>query len=587
MDEELIVPEPDRQVGAWDVGQDFDYNAKPAWHRKDVHAKHKKVVYNAPTHTAISAKGVRNNIPAFANFRNVIEAKPSHSSLTQSEVDKATLVNAMYEQNDMNASTIQEYLTKQNSPYSLVAEVSNNVMVVRSNTSGETKVVVKGINPRRVSDLSDLQLKLVNRQQSTQTYRDALNAVLEYDAREVIGHSRGGSTAIAVAQTTGIRSTGFNSVITNENVRKSHYAPSAFKHTEFSNGSDIIVNSLNDVSNPHGFGRHPDNMGIRTFAGIKGASTLGQHDVAQWTEEKLLRNDTIGLPAEVLAFQGRHAGDIITAEMFAQGIREGKTYRQILMSHEGGFGVADERGTFTARNFRGNNMSRIFEAVGGEHTEDELAEMASHGTQPPSEHTLTENELAAIKAGDGVDLIDHALDEVAGSYERLPPVQRSALRDVGKGIYKGVSDALPFKQSAIEGLAAGIVGEYGASEIESVVGRAPGELGNVQHSGTSFAIAGGLIGGVTSAAYGFGAGAVGEGVRYGTDKLLQKLGAGDGVRGNLDALMQGAASGMVLGAEAGPVTAAIGAGIGAIVSEGAHLASEYGDKIKNFFENIF
>ena len=81
MDEQLIVPEPDRQVAAWDVGQDFDYNAKPVWHRKDVHTKHKKVVYNAPTHTAISAKGVRNNIPAFANFRNVIEVGPCTMSV--------------------------------------------------------------------------------------------------------------------------------------------------------------------------------------------------------------------------------------------------------------------------------------------------------------------------------------------------------------------------------------------------------------------------------------------------------------------------------------------------------------------------
>jgi hypothetical protein len=586
--DDLLYYEPKRQVNMKDDNiLRTDVEQRPSSHRREVKSKHKSIVYTDPTHSSLSSKGVLINIPAFANLKNIIKARPSHSTLTQGEVDKATLVKAMYEQNDNQRSAISEYLAEQNSPYTLMQEVSDNVMVVRNRNTGETKVVVKGINPTSVSDYADLQMKLASNQEFTQTYQDALSAAIEYNAGEIIGHSRGGSTAIAVAQTTGVRSTGFNSVITTENVHKAHYAPSTFRHTEFSNGADIIVNALNDISNPHGFGRHPTNMEIRTFAGIQGEGTLGQHTITQWTRSKLQRLDAIELPAETLAFQARHAGDLITAEMFSKGLREGKTYRQILMENEGGFGVVDDLGRFTSRNFRGNNMSKIFEAVGGSHTPDEIEEMASHGTQTPHEHTLTDNEVRALKNGDGVHLVDHALDGLAEGYERLTPLQPSTLREVGSGIYKGVSDTISFKQSALEGFGAGIAGELVARGSEAVIGRAGGETGNLQHSGVSFATAGALVGGASGAKFGLGAGLVGEATRYGTDELLKKMGAGKEVRGNLDAIMEGASAGAVLGSEGGLLGAVVGAGVGAIVNEGAYVATHYGSKIEHFFENIF
>ena len=59
----------------------------------------------------------------------------------------------------------------------------------------------------------------------TPTYDDALNAVIQYDTSEVIGGSRGGSTAIEVADELGFKFTGFNLVITNDNVQNAHTAP--------------------------------------------------------------------------------------------------------------------------------------------------------------------------------------------------------------------------------------------------------------------------------------------------------------------------------------------------------------------------
>jgi hypothetical protein len=100
-------------------------------------------------------------------------------------------------------------------------------------------------------------------------------------------------------------------------------------------------------------------------------------------------------------------------------------------------------------------------------------------------------------------------------------------------------------------------------------------------------VAGASIGGLEAGAYGLVAGFAGEGARYGTDELLKKLGAGEGVRGNVDALVSGAVSGAVMGSIGGAVGSAIGAGVGALLSEGAYVAEQYGDKIKNFFENIF
>ena len=558
---------------------------QPTEDQRPVVSKHSnRHIVNTPSHSKTSNRQVQYNIPIFTNFDRVIQAKPSHTTLLQSEVDKAGVLRAMYEES-RGRSTVSEYLRDNVPSYELVDKISPNVMVVRNKNTGETKVAVKGIDAFSVEDHIDLQQKLWLGEPTT-TYQDAINAAVDYNATEVLGHSRGGSTAIAVAEELGIRSTGFNSVITTQNVKNAHTAPRSFKHTEFSNGEDIIVNGINELTNPHAHGKYPDNLEFKTFAGIKGASVKEQHTVSQWTAEKLNRNDTIDLPFEELALKSRHAGDLITAEMFAKGIREGKSYREILHENEGGFGIVDDNGRFTSRNFRGNNMSTIFESVGGEHTPDEISEMMSKGVQQPHEHTLTENELTGIKMGGGADIVDHALDDLAATHERLPPVPSSNARTVGKGIYRGVADSLK-TSSVVEGVGAGLVGDFVANQVDKNIGTLPGEFGKIEHSGVSFATAGAMLGGAEGGVYGLAAGIAGETVRYGTDELLKKLGAGEQVRGNVDALMSGAASGAVMGSVGGPLGAAVGAGVGAIISEGAYVAENYGAKVIKFFKNKF
>jgi hypothetical protein len=555
--------------------------------QRPVKNKHNDYNINDATHSEVSSKGVKYNIPIFTNVKNIIEAKPSHDSLTRTQTEKAELLDAMYKQSD-GTQTITEYLNEKGSPYSVVEVVSPDVMVVRYRETGENKVVVKGIKFSNLDDHVDLQTKLWRGNEPTRTYQEAMNAALEHDASEVIGHSRGGGTAIAVSEALGIKSTGFNSVITNENVRKAHYAPNGFSHTEFSNGSDIIVNGINDIANPNRHGKYPENFEFKNFAGIKGANIVDQHDVSQWTKDKLERNDTIDMPMEEYAFAGRHTGDLITGEMFAKGIREGKSYREILMENEGGFGIVDAQGHFTPRNFLGNNMSEIFQAVGGEHTEEEIEAMRAQGVQERSHHTLTDNEIIGLMGGAGADMIDHALDMTSETYQRLPPVPTTAWRTFATGVRKGVSDSIKPNELG-KGFLAGVGGEIGASAFESEVGRLPGEFGNVQHAGMSFGIASTILtrsaeGGLA----GVGAGVLGEGARYGTDKLLQKLGAGEKVRGNVDSLVAGSVQGAILGASAGGglVGAAIGSVVGGIVGEGTYLLS-HSDRVKHFFQKLF
>ena len=74
--------------------------------------------------------------------------------------------------------------------------------------------------------------------------------------------------------------------------------------------------------------------------------------------------------------------------------------------------------------------------------------MEHRGIQRSHEHTLTDNELQGIRSGAGSDMIDHALDNLAGTYERLPPVPTSSVRTIGKGIYRGVVDSM--KTSAMD-----------------------------------------------------------------------------------------------------------------------------------------
>jgi len=558
---------------------------------KPLQTRHGKLSVNKPKHERTSTRLVQYNMPVFANFDKVIQGRPTHTSLTKSETEKAGLIDAMYEDR-AGRKPIVDYLQDTNSPYSLVERTSEDVMVVRNRDTGQHKVVVKGIDPFSLDDHADLQTKLWLGE-PTESFADALRVAREYDVNEIIGHSRGGSTSLAVAEELGIRSTGFNSVITHENVTKAHRASSAFKHTEYSNAEDFIVNGINDITNPHPHGKYPANIEFKTFAGVKGKGLLGQHDVSQWTQQNLNRHENFNLPMEELAFKHRHAGDLITAEMFSQGVREGKTYRQILHENENGFGIVDSNGRFTSRNFKGNNMSEIFQAVGGEHTPSEIDEMTLQGVQEPSGHTLTDNELAGMRSGAGADMIDHALDSVADTYTRLPELPTTTARTIGKGIYKSAADSMK-ASSLAEGLFYGYLGEKAASGLDRTIGKLPGELGKVEHAGVASGVAGALMGGIETGGYGLAAGVVGEGVRYGTDELLKKMGAGEGVRGNVDALMGGAAAGAVMGSALGPVGAAVGAGAGAVIGEGAHLVEEYGDDIRdaakpivNFFRNLF
>ena len=380
-----------------------------------------RFVVKKPAHKKKSSRGVKYHLPIFANLDRVLTAKPSHSSLKQSEVQRAELVEAMYRQK-AGRETIPEYLSETNSPYELVEQISDNVMVVRHKTTNENKVVVKGIDKSSFEDHVDLQQKLWFGE-PTQSYDEALNAAIEYGASEIIGHSRGSSTAIAVGTELGIPSVGFNGVITSENVRQAHAAPDTFRHVEFSNGEDIIVNGINEITNPNAHGKYPDNIEFKTFGGIEGEDFIGQHKASQWTSERLKRKTQIELPMEELAFKSRHAGDLITAHMFSDGVREGKTYRQILNENESGFGVVDQNGRFTSRNFRGNNLSKLFESVGGEHMPDEIAEMALHGTQTAHEH-ISDAEIQGIRR-QGANMIDHA-PMVSRTYERLPECLRQA-----------------------------------------------------------------------------------------------------------------------------------------------------------------
>ena len=57
-----------------------------------------RFVVKKPAHKKKSSRGVKYHLPIFANLDRVLTAKPSHSSLKQSEVQRAELAQAMYRQ---------------------------------------------------------------------------------------------------------------------------------------------------------------------------------------------------------------------------------------------------------------------------------------------------------------------------------------------------------------------------------------------------------------------------------------------------------------------------------------------------------
>ena len=95
-------------------------------------SKHKnRHIVKEPSHDRLSSRQVLYNIPIFTNFDNIISARPSHTTLTQSEVEKAGLIRAMYEEK-RGISSITDYLAQNVPSHELVEKVSDNVMVVRN-----------------------------------------------------------------------------------------------------------------------------------------------------------------------------------------------------------------------------------------------------------------------------------------------------------------------------------------------------------------------------------------------------------------------------------------------------------------------
>ena len=98
---------------------------QPTEDQRPVVSKHSnRYIVNTPSHSKTSNRQVQYNIPIFTNFDRVIQAKPSHTTLLQSEVDKAGVLRAMYEES-RGRSTVSEYLRDNVPSYELVDKIKS------------------------------------------------------------------------------------------------------------------------------------------------------------------------------------------------------------------------------------------------------------------------------------------------------------------------------------------------------------------------------------------------------------------------------------------------------------------------------
>jgi len=481
----------------------------------------------------------------YTDIKRVFRRNPTHTTLSQRDYDTAVATNSIY-QEDPSA-----YLQSKSSPYRINRQVSRNVMSLRNIETGEDVVIVKGINPRNASDYGDVATLSQfggnsGRRRNSKVYQEALAEAKRIDADAVFAHSRGNDVAQLLNMELGIPSVGFNGYTSPQTLYDRLSGKFKAKHTEHNNLADP-VGTLNDLS---GLSPNPEKFELRTYAPIKGGTLLEQHDMPQFIENLERHASHQFEDIDVIATSNKIA-DISTAQMFHKGVKQGKSYTEILKENEDGFGILNRDGTIGVRGGRGSNMSQMFEAVGGRHTSDELRQMERIPEGDYAPLRLSNEEITHIRNGKGVDMIHDIHDTIQDTYQ-LP---RGA---------KWNSTSLARASGGM--ILASFAGDAVASQVDEY-SPLKGEARNIQHSGVSFAVASGLLEGSSAMGLGFGAGVAGEITHYGTEKLLSKVGASEEVTHNLSAFTSGATSGAILASSLGLPGMLIGSAIGGVVSE--------------------
>ena len=493
----------------------------------------------------------------YTDIKRMFHRKPTHTSLTKTDYDIAVATHSVYKDDPTR------FLQSKGSPFKVIRRVGRNVMSLTNTLTGEDVVVVKGIKFGRRADFEDLATLsqfdvLTDNTTASKVYQEALAEARRIGADAVYGHSRGSNVAQMVGAELDIPSVGFNGYTSPQTLFNRVSGRVKSLHTEHSNLADPI-GILNDIS---GISRNPHNFEMRTYAPVQGGSLKYQHNMSQFTEDTV-RHPTHTFEAIDLMTATNKIGDISLAQMFHKGVKEGKTFKQILKDHENGFGILTEDGAIGVRGGRGSNVSEMFQAVGGRHTAAELQEMRSLPEGDYQPNRLSPEDMRAIRNGKGVQMIHDIHDTIADTHD-LPKGTTWTAGSLARGT-GGM-------------LLAGAIGEGVASAVDKV-SPFTGETENVAHSGVSFSVATGLLEGSASLGLGFVAGAAGEVARYGTEKLMNTIGVNASVAHNLAAFTSGATSGAVVGSALGPVGAAVGGLTGGVLGEAAYVITHYLPKL--------
>ena len=493
----------------------------------------------------------------YTDIKRMFYRKPTHTSLSQTDFDIAVATHSIYKPDPA------EYLFEKGSPFRIIRKVSPNVMSLRNTMTGEEVVVVKGIDPFKASDLEDVatltQFSVTSdNTTNSKVYQEAIAEARRIDADAVYGHSRGSNVSQMIGAELDIPSVGFNGYISPQSLYNRITGKAQSLHIEHSNLADP-VGTLGDLT---GLSLNSSNFELRTYAPIKGGSVIDQHDMPQYTDNLERHPSHAFEDIDVIATSNKIT-DISTAQMFHRGVQQGKTYTDILKEHEGGFGILNEDGSIGVRGGHNSNMSQMFQAVGGEHTMDEVRQMDRLPRFEETPMRLSEQDILDIRAGKGVQMMHDIHDTIADTYS-LPTGAKwnaSSMARASGGM-----------------LVAGLIGEGVARGVDKI-SPLKGEAKNLEHSGVAFGVASGLLEGASSMGLGVVAGVGGEASRAITEKVMHKIGVNEEVAHNLSAFTSGATSGAIMGSTFGAPGALVGGLIGGVANEAMYLLPKLFHKV--------
>lgn len=544
---------------------------------------------------------------------------------------KARMAQASRVYSTNGAKAAQDYLDKNNIPYTIETELSSDISIVLiDNATGETMIAYRGTDVNNPKDLLTDALALFGKEKYSPEYgevKEQLEAVTELygTPKELVGFSRGSVLSMNLGNEYNIPTTELNPLI----------SPALVKSQDTGSFHEIFRTKNDPVSFLAKGTKAGSNWRVRSILPLKDTlNAWSEHNLTQLLTNDTPRRTSIEeLLNNRIVQQGAKVSEYTMMKEMLTHIEDHANFTKYMEAVNPADAVLSE----TSRVYQGSNYTELWKDLGGTFSPEEAHAISQNevGASRPFETSFSERTgYASLDNETRQGLIDTAMENMQNTIEtssrfsndanavREEMVRQTTIAGTSPEMSAMLVDAL-HPVSQIKGLAGGIAGFEEAKLIDTLSGGALGGVGTATLGGalgavnTSLATA--ALAGTTEAltatallpeiVAGAGGALAGYETQQAVAQALKDAGANEDTVQSVSAITGGAVGGGVtavvgigatvgaaaltggeIGAFLAPETAglsvAIGVGLGAVVGAGGYVAGKVEEAASSLIDEI-